>query len=86
MTPVRRTRYAPSPTGYLHLGHVAHLLYVWGAARAFGAEVILRMEDHDRGRCRPEFEAAIVEDLDWLGFAAVNSLEPFYRQSDCGDR
>lgn len=88
MTRARRTRYAPSPTGYLHLGHVAHLLYVWGAARAFGAEVILRMEDHDRGRCRPEFEAAILEDLDWLGFAAANVLEPVspYRQSDCGDR
>lgn len=88
MTRARRTRYAPSPTGYLHLGHVAHLLYVWGAARAFGAEVILRMEDHDRGRCRPEFEAAILEDLDWLGFAAANCLEPVspYRQSDCDDR
>jgi len=88
MTRARRTRYAPSPTGYLHLGHVAHLLYVWGAARAFGAEVILRMEDHDRGRCRPEFEAAILEDLDWLGFAAANVLEPVsaYRQSDCADR
>ena len=84
----RRTRYAPSPTGYLHLGHVAHLLYVWGAARAFGAEVILRMEDHDRGRCRPEFEAAILEDLDWLGFEAANMVEPVsaYRQSDDADR
>ena len=88
MTGARRTRYAPSPTGYLHLGHVAHLLYVWGAARAFGVEVILRMEDHDRGRCRPEFEAAILEDLDWLGFAAANVLVPVspFRQSDCGDR
>ncbi len=88
MTRACRTRYAPSPTGYLHLGHVAHTLYVWGAARAFGAEVVLRMEDHDRGRCRPEFEAAIIEDLDWLGFAAVNSLDrpSDYRQSDCADR
>jgi glutamyl-Q tRNA(Asp) synthetase len=88
MTRARRTRYAPSPTGYLHLGHVAHMLYVWGAARAFGAEVILRMEDHDRGRCRPEFEAAILEDMDWLGFVPANVLERGspYRQSDCGDR
>ncbi len=88
MTRPRRTRYAPSPTGYLHLGHVAHMLYVWGAARAFGVEVILRMEDHDRGRCRPEFEAAILEDMDWLGFSADNVLEPTspYRQSDCGER
>lgn len=46
------------------------------------------MEDHDRGRCRPEFEAAILEDLDWLGFAAANVLEPVsaFRQSDCADR
>jgi glutamyl/glutaminyl-tRNA synthetase len=82
------TRYAPSPTGYIHLGHVAHMLYVWGAARAFGVEVILRMEDHDRGRCRREFETAILEDLDWLGFEAANSLERVsaYRQSDCGER
>ena len=88
MTRARRTRYAPSPTGYLHLGHVAHMLYVWGAAQAFGAEVILRMEDHDRLRCRREFEAAILEDLDWLGFAADNVLERVspYRQSDCGNR
>ena len=88
MTRVRRTRYAPSPTGYLHLGHVAHMLYVWGAARAFGAEVILRMEDHDRGRSRREFEAAIREDLDWLGFVPANVLEAEsqYRQSDCSDR
>ncbi|MDA0204612.1 MAG: glutamate--tRNA ligase family protein [Acidobacteria bacterium] len=88
MTPTRRTRYAPSPTGYLHLGHVAHMLYVWGAARAFGAEVIVRMEDHDRGRCRPEFEAAILEDMDWLGFVPANVLERRspYRQSDCEDR
>lgn len=88
MKRVRRTRYAPSPTGYLHLGHVAHMLYVWGAAQAFGAEVILRMEDHDRGRCRPEFEAAILEDMDWLGFAADNALERVspYRQSDCAER
>lgn len=88
MTRAKRTRYAPSPTGYLHLGHVAHMLYVWGAAQVLGAEVILRIEDHDRGRCRPEFEAAILEDLDWLEFAADNVLERVspYRQSDCNDR
>ena len=88
MAIARLTRYAPSPTGYLHLGHVAHTLYVWGAARACGAEVILRMEDHDRGRCRPEFESALVEDLAWLGFQTVNTLDAVsdYRQSDCGAR
>lgn len=79
------TRYAPSPTGYLHLGHVAHMLFVWGIADALGATVLLRMEDHDGGRCRPEYEAAILEDLDWLGFRTANSLDAHsdYRQSDC---
>lgn len=42
------TRFAPSPTGELHLGHVYHALWVWGIAREFGAEVVIRMEDHDR--------------------------------------
>ena len=60
------TRFAPSPTGFLHLGHVASALYVWGMARALGARVLLRIEDHDRSRCRPEYEAAILEDLRWL--------------------
>ena len=79
-----RTRYAPSPTGYLHLGHVAHLIWVWGAARRLGAEVLLRIEDHDRGRCREEYEAAIYEDLAWLGLEWPNPIgrpSP-YRQSD----
>jgi len=64
---ILRTRFAPSPTGYLHLGHVVHMLYVWGIARAAGAEVLLRIEDHDRQRCRPEYESALLEDLAWLG-------------------
>jgi glutamyl-Q tRNA(Asp) synthetase len=62
------TRFAPSPTGYLHLGHVVNAIYVWGMAQALGGQVILRIEDHDRIRCRPAFEAAILEDLHWLGF------------------
>ncbi|HEU4700066.1 MAG TPA: glutamate--tRNA ligase family protein [Gemmatimonadales bacterium] len=62
-----RTRFAPSPTGYLHLGHVANAVWVWGLARALGGRVLLRLEDHDRGRCRPEYEAALLDDLDWLG-------------------
>lgn len=62
------TRFAPAPTGYLHLGHVASAARVWGEARARGARVLLRIEDHDRTRCRPEYEAAIREDLAWLGF------------------
>lgn len=77
-----RTRFAPAPTGYLHLGHVANALYVWGAAEARGAEVLLRIEDHDRQRCRPEYEAAMLEDLDWLGFQPTGNLGPPLRQSD----
>ena len=48
------TRFAPSPTGYLHLGHVANAIWVWVIARALGGRVLLRIEDHDRGRCRAE--------------------------------
>ncbi len=62
------TRFAPSPTGYLHLGHVLHACYVWRVAETLGARVLIRIEDHDRGRCRPEFDRAILEDLAWLGF------------------
>jgi glutamyl-Q tRNA(Asp) synthetase len=62
------TRFAPAPTGFLHLGHVANAIFVWGLARAAGGAVILRIEDHDRGRCRPEYEAALLDDLDRLGF------------------
>jgi glutamyl/glutaminyl-tRNA synthetase len=61
------TRFAPSPTGYLHLGHVANAVYVWGIARALDGRVLLRLEDHDRLRCRPEYESALLEDLEWLG-------------------
>ena len=68
LTPGFRTRYAPSPTGYLHLGHVRNALWTWGVARAWGGRVVLRIEDHDRTRCRPEFIEAILEDLAWLGF------------------
>ena len=76
------TRYAPSPTGHLHLGHVVNAIYVWGMARAAGGRVLLRMEDHDRIRCRPEYEARILEDLEWLGFEPDGGLHPLVRQSD----
>jgi hypothetical protein len=76
------TRFAPSPTGYLHLGHVVNAIYVWGLARASGGRVILRIEDHDRLRCRPQYEAALLEDLDWLGFTADEGRHPPARQSD----
>lgn len=79
-TPVT-TRFAPAPTGYLHLGHVLNAIYVWDIARASGtdARVLLRIEDHDRARSRPEYEAAILEDLAWLGFAPDGELT---RQSE----
>lgn len=65
---MNRTRFAPAPTGYLHLGHVANAINVWSLAAADGARVLFRIEDHDRLRSRPEFDTAIVEDLAWLGF------------------
>ena len=78
------TRFAPAPTGFLHLGHVLNAIYVWAIARESGADsrILLRIEDHDRTRCRPEFEAALREDLQWLGFEADG--EPV-RQSERGD-
>jgi glutamyl-tRNA synthetase/glutamyl-Q tRNA(Asp) synthetase len=88
------TRFAPAPTGYLHLGHVVNAIYVWGVARgrlqAPGLSaaralddgvVLLRIEDHDRQRSRYQFEAAIVEDLAWLGFVPDR---PLIRQSERG--
>jgi glutamyl/glutaminyl-tRNA synthetase len=85
------TRFAPAPTGPLHLGHLVNVLYVWGLARATGGRVILRIEDHDRQRSRPEHEWSILEDLERLGvtpdepaLAAFNGDTP-YRQSDAGD-
>ena len=74
-----RTRFAPAPTGYLHLGHVANAVWTWGVARAVGAEVVLRIEDHDRQRSRRTFDNALLEDLAWLGFRA--DLGPV-RQTD----
>ncbi|HUJ97435.1 MAG TPA: tRNA glutamyl-Q(34) synthetase GluQRS [Stellaceae bacterium] len=61
------TRFAPSPTGYLHLGHAHSALTGWRAARRAGGRFLLRLEDIDQTRCRPEFAAAILEDLAWLG-------------------
>lgn len=62
------TRFAPTTSGYLHLGHALNALYVWGIAGANGGKVLLRIEDHDRQRCKPEYEAATLEDIAWLGF------------------
>lgn len=60
------TRFAPSPTGYLHIGHAYSALFAFEAARLSGGRFLLRIEDIDRQRCRPEFERAIYEDLAWL--------------------
>lgn len=65
---VFRTRFAPSPTYFLHLGHALSAFHVWRAAETAGGEVLLRIEDIDTTRCRPEYTEAIYEDLRWLGF------------------
>lgn len=80
------TRFAPAPTGWLHLGHVLNAAYVWGMARALGGRVLLRLEDHDRTRCRPEYEAAILADLDWLGFRADVYPTDRFRDGRCDGR
>lgn len=89
--PAPTTRFAPAPTGRLHLGHVANAIYVWGLARREGGRVLLRIEDHDQQRCRPEYEAALLDDLDLLGVAAdqpstddLRRGPSSYRQSDNG--
>ena len=74
-----RTRFAPSPTGLLHLGHAYSALTAARAAERAGGRLVLRIEDIDRGRCRPEYEAAIYEDLGWLG---LTWEQPVRRQSD----
>jgi glutamyl-Q tRNA(Asp) synthetase len=61
------TRFAPSPTGYLHLGHAHAGLFAWHRARAAGGRFLVRLEDIDPGRCRPAFAEAALEDLAWLG-------------------
>jgi len=73
------TRFAPSPTGYLHLGHVRSALAGWRAARDAGGRFLLRLEDIDQTRCRDEYAAAILDDLAWLG---INWDGPVRRQSE----
>ena len=75
------TRFAPAPTGHLHIGHVVNALHVWGFARERGGRVLVRIEDHDGQRSRAEYERSILEDLAWLGFEAD---EPPVRQSERG--
>jgi glutamyl-tRNA synthetase/glutamyl-Q tRNA(Asp) synthetase len=81
-----RTRFAPAPTGYLHLGHVANAIHVWGLARLRDGEVLLRIEDHDRQRCRRAFERALLDDLDWLGFRPDIHSTDVFRRGSCDGR
>lgn len=74
-----RTRFAPSPTGPLHLGHAYSALLAHDMARAANGAFLLRMEDTDLDRCRPEWEAQIADDLIWLGLTWDG---PIHRQSD----
>jgi len=80
------TRFAPAPTGWLHLGHVSNALYVWNTARDLNGRVLLRIEDHDRDRCRPEYEAGILDDLDWLGFVPDIYPTDSFRRGPCQGR
>ena len=75
----RVLRFAPSPNGYLHLGHAYSALLNYDRAREFGGRLLLRIEDIDTARCRPEYEAAIEEDLRWLG---ISWQLPVRRQSE----
>ena len=75
----RVLRFAPSPNGYLHLGHAYSALLNSDMARELGGRLLLRMEDIDTERCRPEYEAAIYDDLRWLG---ISWQEPVRRQSE----
>ena len=84
--PAPATRFAPSPTGLLHLGHAYSALFAWRAAEREGGReggrFLLRIDDLDRARCRPEFERRLIEDLAWLG---LDWPEPLFRQSDHGE-
>ncbi len=73
------TRFAPSPTGHLHLGHVYSASMAYKVAQESDGNFLLRIEDIDVGRCRPEFEKSIYEDLEWLGFSWSGSVR---RQSE----
>lgn len=79
VSPVPTLRFAPSPNGFLHLGHALSACLNFDLARRRGGRFLLRIEDIDRARCRPAFEAAIYEDLAWLGLAWET---PVRRQSE----
>lgn len=79
MSRAETTRFAPSPTGPLHLGHALAAILAHDLARRTGGRFLLRIEDIDGARCRPEFEAGIQEDLEWLGLTVDG---PMLRQSE----
>lgn len=79
MTSPETTRFAPSPTGFLHRGHASSALLAWRIAQQTGGRFIVRVEDIDSTRCRREFESALLDDLQWLG---VKWEQPVRRQSD----
>src|SRR5262250_1703173 len=72
-------RFAPSPNGFLHLGHALSALLNFDLARSAGGRFLLRIEDIDTTRCRPDYEAAIYEDLAWVG---ISWEQPARRQSE----
>ena len=74
------TRFAPSPNGFLHVGHAYSALHCWNIAEQLGGQCLVRIEDIDRARCRPHFEDAIFEVLRWLNLSYPT---PVLRQSDC---
>ena len=80
------SRFAPAPTGWLHLGHIVNALHVWGMSRALGGRVLLRIEDHDRQRSRADYEGAILDDLDWLGFVPDEPSTNQFRAGLCDGR
>jgi glutamyl/glutaminyl-tRNA synthetase len=80
------TRFAPAPTGWLHLGHVLNADVVWRRAADLDGRVLLRIEDHDRTRSRKAFELGILDDLDWLGYRPHIYSTDEYRAGPCDGR
>jgi glutamyl/glutaminyl-tRNA synthetase len=70
----------------LHLGHVVNAIFVWGLGHALGARVVMRIEDHDRERSRPEYERGILDDLDWLGLSPDLFPTSEFRHGRCESR
>ncbi len=76
VSPRRVFRFAPSPNGLLHLGHVYSAALNHDAARACGGRFLVRIEDIDRARCTPALEARLLSDLEWLGLSPDESPRP----------